>query len=236
LKHRNVRGEIRYIYEARGRDEPFGREWFSWTEHEDGQRTLRAQCEIEAGFVAERSVLRDVTYSLDERYRPLDCFVRLHRSGQFLGAGWFNFTDQTAGGTALRAEVGLVSQSIPLTRRSPSVGAHPLVCDMLHCMSFDHSSSQKAQMSHGVMMTSNELDGCSGPFLSPHDLKIAFLGKETVTVPAGTFETEHYRFPSEGFPEEDVFLVRDPLLFVRVTVGGSMKSRYDLVSLQDERP
>jgi hypothetical protein len=235
MKHRNVRGEISYIYEGHGRDELFGREWFSLTEHEDGQKTLRSQCEIEAGFVAERSVLRDVTYSMDARYRPLDCFVRLHRSGNFLGAGWFNFTDQLAGGSSVRAQVGAVSQSIPLLARPPSVGAHPLLCDMLHCMAYDHESADRVQVSRGVMMTSLELDGCSGPFLTPHDLPIEYLGHQTVTVPAGTFDTEHYRFPSDEFPVEDVFLVREPLLFVRVTVGGSMPSRYDLMNVQDDR-
>jgi hypothetical protein len=235
LKHRNFRGQIAYIYEQRGQDEPFGREWFSVTEHEDGQRTLRAQCEIEAGFVAERSVLRDVTYSFDEHYKPLDCFVRLHQSGRFMGAGWFNFTEQQARGTTVRADAGVGTQEFALKTRTPSVGAHPLICDMLHCLAFDHARPDDIQVSRGVMMTSMELDGCSGPSLVPLDLNLQYLGKETVTVPAGTFETEHYRFPLHDFPVEDVYLVRDPLLYVRVTVAAPMKSRYDLISLQDDR-
>jgi hypothetical protein len=231
-QHKNLRGKLDYIYEGNGRDEEFGREWFSLTHHADGQHTLRAQCEIEAGFVAPRSVIRDVTYTLDEQYRPLDCFVRLQQSGQHLGTGWFRFDEHQAVGTVRHSVNGDIHQQFSLDRRPPSVGSHPLWCDMFHCLRFDHGRAERVQISHGVMMTSLELDGCSGPLLTSFDLDIEFLGKETVTVPAGTFDTEHYRFPSESFPEEHVWFVREPLLFVLVTVGGHMRSRYELVQLE----
>jgi len=234
MTHRTVRGKIQYIYEARGSDEEFGWEWFSITHHEDGQHTVRAQCEIKAGFVAERSVTRDVVYSLDRQYRPLDCFVRLHESGHFLGAGWFRFDGQCAHGVAKSVKTGVTTQIIPLDNPIPSVGAHPLLCDMLHCMAYDHNKQARVQRSRGVMMTSLELDGCSGPFLTPHNMDIEYLGEENVSVPAGSFDAEHYRFPGVEFPEEEVWLVREPLQFVRVRVGGSMKSRYDLIKISNE--
>src|SRR3984957_19956095 len=77
MRHLNTRGEILYIYEQRGHDEDFGFEWFSTTRHEDGQFTLRSQCEIQSGFFANPSVLRDVAYTIDCAFRPIDCFVRL---------------------------------------------------------------------------------------------------------------------------------------------------------------
>ena len=93
MTHQTVSGKIVYTTEQMGSRREFGREWFSLTHHEDGQRTLRARCEIEPDVVAPRSVLREVTYSTDSRYRPIDCYNRLHSNGKFLGAGWMRFTD-----------------------------------------------------------------------------------------------------------------------------------------------
>ena len=66
------------------------------TFHQDGQRSPRAHCEIEAGVVTDRSVRLETAYTTDSQYHPLDCFVRLHESGKFLGSGWFCFTDEGA--------------------------------------------------------------------------------------------------------------------------------------------
>ena len=80
MDHRNIRGKILYIG---GDDQERGREWFSMTFHEDGQRTLRAHCEID-----DTEVLRETTYTMDENWQPLDCFNRLHVERKFLGTGW----------------------------------------------------------------------------------------------------------------------------------------------------
>ena len=61
MNHRNVRGKILYTAERDGKNLESGREWFSMTVHEDGQRTVRSHCEIEQGLVADRTVIRDVT-------------------------------------------------------------------------------------------------------------------------------------------------------------------------------
>ena len=86
MKHRSVRGLIALTRHRDGRVETPYREWFTTTWHEDGQRTVRSLCELEQNLVANRSVLRDVTYTVDAQRRPLDCFVWVHKDGRFLGS------------------------------------------------------------------------------------------------------------------------------------------------------
>lgn len=235
MKHKNLRGKLSYISEAeRTKENEFGREWFSITRHEDGLTTVRAQCEILSGVVRKRSVIRDVVYSMDANHRPIDCFVRLQENGKYLGAGWFRFEGHTASGMLHNRDVGHIEQRLEVGGPIPSVGAHPLVCDMLHCLAFDPTRNERIQRSRGIVMTSRELDGCSGPQLTEMDMDIEYMGQETITVPAGTFETEHFRFPfpSGEYPEEHVWYVPADMLLVRVRVGPGMMSRYDLISVE----
>lgn len=238
MEHRNIRGKILYMT-ADAKPEERGREWFSVTFHEDGQRTVRSHCEIEAGLVTDRSVIRDVTYTVDAEYKPLDGYVRLQENGKFLGTGWFRVTDNLAECEAFNVRDGRVSQRFELDRPTPSVGAHALTCDVLHCARFDHASDEKIQSARGAMLTSLEHDGCSGPLLAPIDFNIEFVGRETVRVPAGEFETDHYRFLLDGtlpkdHPTEDLWCTPDDFVFVKITVGGYMNASFELAELEYE--
>jgi hypothetical protein len=235
--NRHVRGKLVYRAERDGRRIERGREWFATTWHADGQRTLRAICEIDAGLAANRAVTRDVTYTVDAERRPLDCFVRLHRDGRFLGTGWFNFRDGVAECEAWGVPLGRVAQRFDGSR-PPSFGAHALTCDVTHLERFDHAGGARIQPARGVYLSSPEHDGCSGPMLHPIDFDIEYLGRETITVDAGTFETDHYRFLLEGslereHPTEDVWCTPDDFICVKIAVGGYMNSSYELAELQD---
>jgi len=239
VKHHTTRGRILYFSEQSGERREFGREWFSITAHEDGERTLRAQCEIDAGVVAPRDVLRETTYTMDSRFRPIDCYNRLHANGRFLGAGWMRFTDTLAECEMLSATSGRISQRIALERPALSLGSHPLSCDALHLPRFDHARPERIQPQPDVWMTSLEHDGCSGPLLEILKLDIEYCGRETITVPAGRFETDRYRFLLAGalpreHPTEDVWVLPDSYFFIKATVGGYMAASFELVELSTD--
>ena len=65
-------------------------------------------------------------------------------------------------------------------------------------------------------------------------------GLEEITVPAGTFEVDHYHFVLEPQPDgtprrEDVWCIPNDYTFVKVTVTGFLKeSRYELVEYDIE--
>lgn len=235
-RNRHARGKLVYWGTVDGRRVERGREWFMTTWHPDGQRTLRAVCEIEPGLVARRAVTRDVTYTVDAERRPLDCFVRLHRDGRFLGSGWFNFRDGVAECQMHGVPHGRITQrfdgAVP-----PSFGAHALTCDVTHLERFDHSRPERVQRARGVFLSSPEHDGCSGPLLFPIEFGMEYVGRETVAVEAGTFETDHYRFLLEGsleqeHPTEELWVTPDDFLCVKIFVGGYMNSSYELAELE----
>jgi hypothetical protein len=233
MAHTTVSGKILYIQDPEGARREFGREWWSLTHQPDGQRILRAVAEIEPGVVAPRHVFRDTTIALDADWYLLDCFTRLYRNGQFLGSGWFRFTDGLAEAEVYTAELGRVSQRWPVAGRVPSFGAHNVTCDVLHCC---HVLKSPARLVHpdNVFLTTLEHDGCGGPTLSPLNFGIEYLGREKVTVPAGTFDADHYQFlvadalPREH-PTEHVWCLPDTFVFVKIFVGGYMNSSFELV-------
>ena len=207
--------------------------------HDDGQRTVRSHCEIELGLVADRTVIRDVTYTVDRNFKPLDGFVRLHSSGEYLGSGWFRVTDELAECENHNVRDGRVSQRLELDNPIPSLGAHALTCDILHLGRFDHGREESIQPVRGAMLTSLEHDGCSGPLLAPVDFDIEYVGPETIQVPAGSIETDHYRFLLEGtlpqeHPTEDLWCIPEEFIFVKISVGGYMNATFELVELEYE--
>jgi len=163
----------------------------------------------------------------------------LQDNGSFLGAGWFRVDDNVAECEAFNIRDGRITQRFNLDRPTPSVGAHALTCDVLHCARFNHSSDAKIQSARGAMLTSLEHDGCSGPLLAPIDFKIEYVGREKIRVPAGEFETDHYRFLLEGtlpkeHPTEELWCTPDDFIFVKIVVGGYMNASFELVELEYE--
>ena len=235
---RALRGKINYVSHQKGEPIQYGSERFTYTWQEDGQWTIRSLCEIQSGVVRKRHVVRDVTYSLDRDFNPVDCFVRLHQDGDFLGSGWFRFGEDFAECESINKLDGRIQQRFELQRRAPSFGPHALTCDITHCAKYDHSSSEKIQPANGVLMSSLEHDGCSGPSLSKIDFKIEYAGRESVTVPAGTFDADHYIFHLEGtlpdeHPTEHVWCLPDDFVFVKIMVGGYMNSTFELAELEE---
>ena len=207
MKHRTIRGKILYLDNETGET---GREWFTITVQPEGRRTLRAQCEMD-----DRRLLRDVIYSVDADWYPVDCFVRLSIEEQLTGTGWFRFTDRLAECETLTAAAGRVSQRRDLAVRTPSFGAHPIVCDIWHLARFDRSKGERIQPSRNVLLSSPEPDGGSGPMFSAMDLTID-VGPEEVTVPAGTFEADHFRFLLDHKEPEELWCMGEDFLPIKI--------------------
>ncbi|HEY0940231.1 MAG TPA: hypothetical protein VGE08_09060 [Steroidobacter sp.] len=232
---RTIRGKIVYLSHKQGSPVEYGRERFSYSWHPDGQCTIRSVCEIERGVVRDRHVVREVTYSMDRNQYPLDCFVRLHEDGVFLGSGWFRFSDRLAECEVYNRKIGRITQRVD--ERVRSFGAHALTCDMTHCARYDHTSDVRIQQTRAYL-SSLDHDGCSGPLLSSIEFGIEYAGRETITVPAGTFETDHYLFHVSGalpeeHPTEEVWCMPGDLAFVKIKVGGYMNSTFELAELEE---
>ena len=86
-------------------------------------------------------------------------------------------------------------------------------------------------------MTSREHDGCSGPQLETMRFGLEYVGKEKIEVPAGEFNSHHYKFllaDSGGprlHPTEECWCT-DDFIFVKIVVGGYMNARFVLTELE----
>jgi len=239
MQHRTIRGKILYTSRKPERyGQERGREHFTMTRHTDGKLTIRAQCEIEE---PNPTVLRDVIYSLDANDRPMDCHVRLTVGDQFMGSGWFRMGADFIECESYGPSIGRVSQTMPVDGHYDGFGTHPIIGDayMTRCMDLSQGPHKRKIR---AFLPSPDHRGATPPLIADSTIYLAYVGDETVTVQAGTFDCRHFRFSDEdggmvsqngAHPVYDVWVTKDEdSLFVQGGVGGYMQTWYELVSLE----
>jgi hypothetical protein len=205
MEHRTIRGRIDYISDGIG---VTGREWFTQTVHSDGCRTLRAMTAMD-----DDELLRDVTYSVDRNWRPLDCFIRLTIGDRFQGSGWFRFTDTFVECESYAIDAGRVSQRWPVDGPIPLFVNHSVACDAWVNALFDMRRKDAVQTFYPRLASSALGNGGSGPMLGnvttvtpePGRLDLQYLGDETITVPAGTFECQRILLNPGKIPRFEIW-------------------------------
>ena len=187
------RGRIDYLNDDGSTQ---GKEWFDVTVQKDGQRTLRARSEI-----YDAQILRDVVFTVDKAWRPLDCFVRLSKDGVFGGSSWFRFHDGGADCESYLSDLGRISQHWEAPAWPTIFATHAVTSDVWQMGLFDHSRSEKVQTIGNRISPSALPNGGSGPLIGhgysgdgrPGEIDLEYVGPETIEVPAGTFKTQHFR-------------------------------------------
>lgn len=233
--HRTVRGTIRYTSKKPDRiDEERGREYFTINVHSDDKRTCIAHCEIDD----RPSVMRDITYSLDEDWYPMDCFVRIAVNDRFMGSGWFRFGANYAECETYTALDGRVTQRMETDGRLMTFQNHAIVCDAWHMRLFDLSKAgQGVQSIDEMLLSSPDHRGATGPMLFRIGFGVEYVGEENIDVEAGNFDALHFRFVSspglpEAHPPYDIWCTNDgEFIFLRGDIGGYMQTFYELVEL-----
>lgn len=231
--HRSVRGTIRYTSNKPDRlGQERGREYFMINVHSDGKRTCIAHCEIDD----RPSVMRDITYSLDEAWYPMDCFVRLAVNDRFMGTGWFRFGPDFAECETWTAIEGRVTQRMETKGRLKSFQNHAIQCDAWHLRLYDRKR-RGVQTVDELLLSSPDHRGATGPLLFRAGLCIDFVGEERLEVAAGTFDALHFKFVSApGLPIEhppyDIWCTADDdYVFLKGVIGGYMQTYYELTEL-----
>ena len=132
--------------------------------------------------------MRDITYSLDEHWLPQDCFVRISVDDKFMGSGWFYFGDDYAECEADTLLEGRVSQKMQTQGRLKTFQNHAIACDAWHLRLFDQSKTENPQNIGEMLLSSPDHRGATGPMLFSITSNIEFVGQESITVKAGTFD------------------------------------------------
>lgn len=204
-----TRSTILYIGDTVGER---GREWTNVTRQADGRRTIRATCEID-----DSGVLRDVVYTVDAAWRPLEAFVRIEIKGEHLGSSWFRFDGNEATCEGYSDVMGRVSQQMTLSAPPAAFGTHPLSCDMWFLPAFDFARSKEVQDLKNVLVCSTLANGGSSPVLQRwrDPLPVQFVGDEKISVPAGTFDVHHFRFVWPDRPPQELWCTPGDYAFVK---------------------
>lgn len=229
-----LQGRIHYTSTKADRQgQERGRESFRIDVHADGSRTIAAHGEIDDA----PSVMRDVISSVDPHLRPTDCFVRLSVADRFGGTAWFRFDEDTAECEAYLKLEGRFSQRIKLKQPLPAFGNHAMINDGFLMHLYDLSKGPGVQVINGLLLSSPDHRGATGPMLFPVDLAIEFVGPEQVEVAAGVFDALHFRMADvPGLPLEhppyDLWCTSDgDYVLLRARVGGYMQTAYELLEL-----
>lgn len=235
MKHRTLRGTIHYTSQKPERlGQERGREFFTLTDQADGVRIVHAHCEIDD----EPNVIRDVVMALDQEWYPTDCTVRITVGDRFEGVGLMSFTPTRAECETVNRRDGRISQRIDLPGRVRWLGAHPIIGDALCLRIYDLAKGPGREFYPNLMLSSPDHRGATGPMLFSLGFGLEFVGRETVTVKAGTFKALHFRYVDtagqlpEEHPPYDVWCTDDGnYVFLKGAVGGYMKTYYELVEL-----
>ncbi len=239
MKHETISGTILYTSTKPGREgQERGREYFTFTKHTNGSRTLRALCEIEE---PDPTVLRDITYSLDANDMPTDCFVRLMIGDEFMGAGLFRILPDVIECESFGPSIGRLSQRQPIVGKFDGFGTHPISGDAYITKKVDRSNGPTRHALR-TFLPSADHRGATPPMIAEVNITLEYVGEETVTVAAGTFDSYHFRFTDEAggmvgasghaHPDYDVWVTADDdAIFLKGGVGGYMQTWYELTEL-----
>lgn len=235
MKHRTLRGAIRYTSTQPGRlGQERGREHFLITEQADGARVVHAHCEIDD----PPNVIRDVVLALDREWYPLDCSVRLTVGDAHEGTALMRFAPTHAECLTFSRRSGRIAQRIDVPERVRWLGAHPICGDALCLRIYDLAQGPGRRFFPNLMLTSPDHRGATGPMLFSLGLGLEFVGRERVKVIAGEFDALHFRYMDtagqlpEEHPPYDVWCSSDgDYVFLKGAVGGYMQTYYELVEL-----
>lgn len=238
MKHETISGKILYTSRKPGREgQERGREYFTFTKHSDGTRTLRALCEIEE---PSPTVLRDIVYSLGADNMPTDCFVRLMIDDKFMGAGLFRIKDDEIECESFGPSIGRLSQRLPIIGSYDGFGTHPISGDAYMTSQMDITKGPHKRALR-TFLPSADHRGATPPIIDEVNMELAYVGDEQITVAAGTFDARHFRFSDENggmatadgaHPPYDVWVTADDdAIFLKGGVDGYMQTWYELVEL-----
>jgi hypothetical protein len=180
-----------------------GSESFHMTMHPDGTRSLSMWYDLFARNSQFTVVLRS-----DREFRPLEGYVSYWTNGAFKGS-----TVITVRGASLRAATrgpnGLLSHELTVPARF-SLGTHPVSGDGWHTWPDSVTASGVQESTIYSMEASADLTKPALGRLNP--LTFERIGNERITVPAGTFDTVHYRL--QGF--SDIWITLPDRIMIRM--------------------
>ena len=239
MKHRNVRGKIRYSSMKPGMEgQERGREWFCFSHHSDGSVIMSAHCEIEE---PDPAVLRNITCHWGPDRMPQNLLVHLTLGDEFLGSGWMAY-DAAAGKLICESHgpsIGRNSEEQE-AREFDAFGTHPVVGDGFTTRLMDVGKGPHKRRLR-FYLPSPDHRGATPPQIAYLEMVMEYVGEEEKTVEAGTFKCRRYRYVDDSedgmggtkHPDFDMWVTADDdSVLVYGSIDGYMMNRYELIELE----
>ncbi len=190
---------------------PADRGWerFHMNAYADGSRTMTIWHDLKARNAQFTVVLR-----VGPDFRPLETFLSYWVAEGFKGSTLIRVDGDTLTASA-SGPAGLFEQSVDVPNVF-SIGTHPVSADGWHLWG-DSGAVGDTQTAQLYSMEASA-DVSKPPLGTLRDLPFTRLGEETVTVPAGTFETLHYDLMGSK-----IWITKQDRLMVRM-----VNERFDL--------
>jgi hypothetical protein len=224
---RLISGKISYCLNPPGKPETeFGREVFSMSVQANGLRTLRVLCEFD-----DIGLTRDVTYTVDADWHPVEAYVRIAEEDRALGSGWFRFTDTYAEGEGFTVSEGRFHQRISLDRPLNAFGSHPICSDIWKLARLPKAKVGETVILDNAVNTSPLASGESGPIMAMRSYPYVYKGEETIEVRSGTNTCQRWDWPVRDGKTLCMWTTAgEDFLPIRMTFPEGNKI-YDLVEL-----
>lgn len=198
-----IEGEYAYRALDDGRDR--GWERFRLTVHPDGSRSMLMWHGLRA-----RSAQFTVALRTEASFRPLDAYVSYWNDGKFKGSGAMRVMADTLDLTSHGAW-GLFQENTTVPAGF-SIGTHPIAADGWHLL-IDAKGGVRAEV-YGLEAGTDPAKPIRGV---TREMPVQKIGDERISVPAGEFDTTHYRLAGST----DIWIHGEDRLMVRMRAGRS---------------
>lgn len=204
-----------------------GQEEWSISIDPDGSRTLAGHCRM-----FDTVIERWAVHSVDARMVPVRSFVSQRQRHRFLGEGRFWFEPGLLSGHTHVAGRGEIRQEVRIDGEIDYFVPHLVAADAWITPPCPRTGEWQ-EIRHGYA-SSLLADGATGPLIEHHDgLRMRFLGTETVTVPAGTFETAHVAVSVREGVEEHLWVSDDDFCMLVRLRSDRLATTYVLATLEE---
>ncbi len=245
MEHETIRGRLLYTSKKPEiLDKVRGGETFLITKYVDGGRTLRTHCAIDEN---SPRVLRDTIFSFDKHWMPTDGFIRLTVDEEFVGSSWYRFTPTAIECEGFTAQEGRFSSRLDLDKPAPLIVTHPIQADAFLTTIFDIAKGPGELTTDPIPTVSFSHRGATGPVLLTRKKPgfFRYLGPETVTVAAGTFDALHFQIGASSddadmrtdvHPPYNLWVTADgDYVLLKAHVTGYMQTYYELVEYEKRK-
>jgi hypothetical protein len=195
-----------------------GSEEWRLTVHPDGSRTLTTTNRVDRSATQRTVVLR-----VAENFRPLDLYSSFWYEGAWIGTSLITIDGNTLNAVASTPS-GRVTQQATIPEKFAFI-PHPLQSNAWQMWAYDKTAAGPQTSTVYDLMT--RLKG-PGNLLGPmYESVTTFVGRDEITVPAGTFEVDHFR----NGPGIDIYLTGPDSILVKF-VWPDADQEYVLTSLE----